>query len=192
MSAETVMAIQPDIVGHINGGTTSISIQEIEGLVTRSEMALEIVHCGNPRTAIHAVSVAQSANQLHRVIIGTDMPTGTGVIPLGMLRVISFLASIGEIPPGQAIAMATGNTARLHGYSLGSIRADYDADLVILDAPQGSVAGNALEALKAGDIPGISMVLIDGEVCVKKSRNTPPAAAMAQVIGEEDPGSAHH
>ena len=43
-----------------------------------------------------------------------------------------------------------------------------------MDAPMGSVGNNCLQALEAGDLPGISMVIIDSNVVVSKSKNTPP------------------
>lgn len=183
MSAATVLAIQPDIAGHINGGTTSISTREIETLVAESGMAIEIVHCGNPKTALHTLAIARAKKELHRVIVGTDMPTGSGVVPLGMLRMLAFFASLGDVPPEQAVAMATGNTARVHGLNTGRIQMGADADLVVLDAPIGSISDTALGALKAGDIPGVSVILIDGEVRVNRSRNTPAAARMAEIEG---------
>jgi len=50
-----------------------------------------------------------------------------------------------------------------------------------VDAPLGLVGRDAMEALQEGDIPGISAVIIDGEVLIRKSRNTPPATRMAIV-----------
>jgi enamidase len=67
-----------------------------------------------------------------------------------------------------------------------------EADLVICDAPIGSVAGDALAALAAGDLPGISMVLIDGKITIGRSRNTPPAARAAEVLKGAGPGSPGH
>jgi enamidase len=43
-----------------------------------------------------------------------------------------------------------------------------------MDAPMGSVGEDALAAIAAGDVPGVAMVLVDGEIVVSKSRNTPP------------------
>jgi enamidase len=54
-------------------------------------------------------------------------------------------------------------------------------DLVVLDAPWGSAASDALGAIATGDMPGISAVVIDGQVRTLRSRNTPAAARMATV-----------
>ena len=70
--------------------------------------------------------------------------------------------------------MATGNTARVHKLPRGVIAKGLEADLVIMDAPMGSVGEDALSAIAAGDVPAIAMVLVDGEIVVSKSRNTPP------------------
>jgi len=191
ISAEVVLEADPHVVGHINGGTTSMSEREIDSLVA-TEMALEIVHCGNGKTALHTLARARDARALHRIIIGNDAPSGTGVVPLGILRVIAHLASLGGVPPETAIAMATGNTARVYGLPVGVIEPGREADLCIVDAPVGSVGKTALEALAAGDLFGISMVLIDGQIRIGRSRNTPPAARAAEVIKGQGPGGGGH
>jgi enamidase len=72
--------------------------------------------------------------------------------------------------------MATGNTAKVFKLDTGVVQVGAPADLIMLDTPMGSVGKTALDAIKVGDIPGVSMVMIDGKVHVKTSRNTPPAA----------------
>jgi enamidase len=157
-----------------------------------TQMALEIVHCGNGKTALHTLERAKEAKALHRIIIGNDAPSGTGVVPLGILRVIAHLASLGGISPEVAICMATGNTARVYALPVGVIEIGREADLCIVDAPIGSVGKTALEALQAGDLFGISMVLIDGQVKVGRSRNTPPAARAAEVVRGHGPAGGGH
>jgi len=191
ISAEVVLEADPHVVGHINGGTTSMSEREIDSLVA-TQMALEIVHCGNGKTALHTLERAKEAQALHRIIIGNDAPSGTGVVPLGILRVIAHLASLGGIRPEAAICMATGNTARVYGLPVGVIEPGREADLCIVDAPVGSVAVTALQALTVGDLFGISMVLIDGQIKIGRSRNTPPAARAAEVIKGQGPGADSH
>ncbi|MEO7664154.1 MAG: amidohydrolase family protein [Candidatus Limnocylindrales bacterium] len=188
LGADAVLEARPHIVGHINGGTTAMSDADIERLIA-TDMAIEIVQCGNGRAALHAIRVAASRDDgLRRVILGNDAPSGTGVIPLGILRTMAMLASLGGVDPGVAVAMATGNTARVHGLDVGLLAPGRAADIVLADAPVGSVATTALGALAIGDIPGISMVLIDGEIRIGRSRNTAPAGRAAEVIGGGAPG----
>jgi enamidase len=191
ISAEVVLEASPDVVGHINGGTTSMSEREIDSLVA-TRMALEIVHCGNGKTALHTLARAREARALHRIIIGNDAPSGTGVVPLGILRVIAHLASLGGVGPEEAICMATGNTARVYGLPVGVIEPGREADLCLVDAPVGSVGKTALEGLAAGDLFGISMVLIDGQIRIGRSRNTPPATRAAEVVKGQGPAGGGH
>ncbi len=190
IGADDVLEAQPHIVGHINGGTTAVPDRDIERLVA-SDMAIEIVHCGNGRAGILAVQLAAASGGLHRVILGNDAPSGTGVVPLGILRMIAHLASLGGIDPAVAIAMATGNTARIHGLDVGRIEVGCAADICLVDSPIGSAATTALGALAIGDLPGISMVLIDGVVKVERSRNTAPAARNAEIVGGTAPAVGH-
>ncbi len=191
ITADVVLEADPDVVGHINGGTTSMSEREIDALVA-TRMALEIVHCGNGRTALHTLRRAQEAKAGHRIIIGNDAPSGTGVVPLGILRVIAHLASLGGVAPEEAVCMATGNTARVYKLPVGVIATGREADLCIVDAPIGSVGRTALEALRAGDLFGVSMILIDGQIKIGRSRNTPPATRAAEVIKGHGPAGGGH
>ena len=182
IGADAVLEAAPDIAGHINGGTTSLSESDIDRLIaSESRIALELVHCGNGRTALVALRRAAESGALDRVILGNDAPSGTGVIPLGILRLIAHLASLGGVAAETILCLATGNTARIHGLDSGILAPGRAADLCIVDAPVGSVAGTALEALATGDLPGISMILIDGVVTIGRSRNTAPAARLAMV-----------
>ncbi len=182
VTAEQVIKTDPDIVSHINGGPTAVSMEEVGRLITETSCALEFVHCGNPKVAVEAARLMVEHKALHRGIIGNDAPSGTGVVPLGILRVMNLLASLTPIQPEQTICMATGNTARVHKLNRGIIGEGKEADLVIMDAPMGSVGDDALSAIAAGDVPGVSMILVDGEIVVTKSRNTPPAIRQAHVV----------
>ena len=191
ISGDVVLEADPDVVGHINGGTTSMSEREIDALVA-TRMALEIVHCGNGKTALHTVRRAQEARATDRLVIGLDAPSGTGVVPLGIIRVLAHLVSLGGVAPEDAVCMATGNTARVYKLSAGVIAPGRDADLCIVDAPIGSVGRTALEALQVGDLFGISMILIDGQVKTGRSRNTPPATRAAEVVRGQGPAAGGH
>ena len=171
---EQVLGADPDIVCHINGGPTAVSMGEAEKLITQTSMAIELVHCGNMKAAVEIGGFLTKHNALQRGIIGNDAPSGTGVVPLGVLRVLSLLAGMTPIKPEQALCMATGNTARIHKLNRGVIAEGKEADLVVMDAPMGSVGKDALSSLAAGDVPAVSMVLVDGKIVVNISRNTPP------------------
>jgi enamidase len=176
MGHEAVCVADADIVAHINGGPTSLSIEELTKVMEGTHRAIEIVHNGNPRTALHALNTLREMGALARLVVGTDSPAGSGVQPLGIIRTVSFLASVGGLEPGLAVATATGNISRWRGLEQGVIAAGRPADLVFLDAPIGGAGRDAAEALLLGDIPGIGGVIIDGVARISaRSRNTPPA-----------------
>lgn len=182
ITAEDVLAVNPDVASHINGGPTAPPLADVEKLVKEGSMALEIVQCGNPKAALEALKLASSHNALGRVIFGNDAPSGTGVIPLGILRNIAFASSLGKIPAEKTIAFASGNTAKVYELPRGRIAPGLEADLLVMDRPVGSVGGDALKALEAGDLPGIALIMVDGEIKTFRSRNTPPPSRQVKKI----------
>lgn len=181
IDAETLLVLRPDIYGHVNGGPTALDVAGAERLVTETDGALQLVQAGNLRSSLEILEVARAADALDRVVIGSDTPTGTGVMPLGVLKTLAELCSLGGVPPEVAWCLATGNNARAFGIPGGMLAPGEAADLVVLDAPWGSVAGTATTALAVGDVPGISAVVIGGRVRTLRSRNTPAAARQVTV-----------
>src|SRR5579884_1222595 len=181
ITAEHLMRLRPDVCGHANGGPTALDDAGVRQLVTATDLVLQIVQAGNLRSALQIIQLAREHGALPRIILASDTPTGTGVMPLGVLKTICELSALAGLPPEQAIALATGNNARVWGLEAGVVAVGRPADLVVLDAPWGSVATDALGANARGDIPGISAVIIDGQVRTLRSRNTPAATRLAAV-----------
>ncbi|TIT61344.1 MAG: Enamidase, partial [Mesorhizobium sp.] len=144
--------------------------------------ALEIVHNGNLRTGLFVLELARQRGELSRVILGTDSPAGSGVQPLGILRTLTMLASLGGIAPEVAFCLASGNTARVRGLAdRGIIEVGRAADLIFIDQAIGGAGDGLLDSVALGNLPGIGMVIIDGEVRTNRSRNTPPAMRVPEV-----------
>ena len=193
ISHEVLLHLRPDVCGHVNGGTTSLDEAGTDRIIAESAMALQIVQAGNLRAALHIVKRAREAGALARVCVASDTPTGTGVMPLGVMKSVCELASLGDLPPEVVIALATGNNARAFRLAAGTgtLAVGAPADLVVCDAPSASLAGDALTAIARGDIPGISCVVIDGQVRVGRSRNTPMAKRLATFTGVTVAGAGH-
>jgi enamidase len=193
ISHEVLLHLRPDVCGHVNGGTTSLDEAGIDRIIAESEMVLQIVQAGNLRASLHIVKRAREAGALARVCVASDTPTGTGVMPLGVMKSVCELASLGDLPPEVVIALATGNNARAFRLAAGTgtIAVGAPADLVVCDAPSASLAADALTAIARGDIPGISCVVIDGQVRVGRSRNTPMAKRLATFTGITVAGAGH-
>ncbi len=178
---DIVLAADADVIGHINGGHTALPDDQIVTLCEKSSRALEVVHNGNERAALLTLRTAKDLKQLDRVILGTDSPAGSGVQPLGILRMISLLASLGEISAEIAVCFATGNTARIRKLDCGLIAPGRDATFVMIDKAQHSAGKTVLESIQRGDLPGIGMVIVDGMVSAQRSRNTPPATTSPEM-----------
>ncbi len=175
IDADTVLEADADIIGHINGGHTALPLRQIRCLCEGCGRGIEIVHNGNELAGLSALRFAKELNQLDRVILGTDSPAGSGVQPLGILRMIALLSSLGDTPAEQIIACATGNTARMRKLDCGLLEPGKSADFVLMDRAQHSAGSDLLHSIRQGDLPGIGMVVIDGIVRCARSRNTPPA-----------------
>ena len=190
---EVLLHLRPDVCGHVNGGTTSLDEAGIDRIIAESAMALQIVQAGNLRAALHIVKQARAGDALARVCIASDTPTGTGVMPLGVMKSVCEVASLGELAPEQVIALATGNNARAFRLArgVGTLVVGAPADLVVCDAPSASLADDGLTAVARGDIPGISCVVIDGQIRVGRSRNTPMAKRLATFKGVTVAGAGH-
>jgi enamidase len=173
--------MQPDIAGHVNGGTSSLPDGDIGRLVQGSSMALQIVQAGNLRSALVVLRAALEADGLDRVILGTDTPSGTGVMPMGVIKTVCELSSLGGLPATDVLAMATGNPGRVIRVDEGILEVGRPADLVLLQEPLGGTRADPLSAIENGDIPGICGVVIDGQIRALKSRNTPAPAREAVV-----------
>jgi len=177
---DMVQKIKPDIIGHITGGPIPMPEQDMIRIAHETECFMEICTSGNYRLALSLARVVKAKGLHHRVLIGTDTPGGTGIVPRGILREIAFLSSVGEIEPEKAICMATGNVGRAHDLDLGILEEGRPGDLVLMHKITGSVAEDALDSFAKGDLPGISYVIIDGEIRVAgRSQQTPPPERVA-------------
>jgi enamidase len=183
IGADVVLEADTDVVGHINGGHTALPDAEIRCICEGCRRGLEIVHNGNERAALFTLRLAREMNQLDRVILGTDGPAGSGVQPLGIVRMVAMLSALGDVPAEQAFCFATGNTARMRKLDCGLIEVGRAADFVLMDKAQHSAGANLLESVRLGDLPGIGMTVIDGVVRTGRSRNTPPAERLPEVVG---------
>ena len=180
---DVVLEADTDVVGHINGGHTALPDDQIRCICEGCKRGLELVHNGNERSALYTLRIAREMGDLHRVILGTDAPAGSGVQPLGILRMVSLLSSLGDVPAEIAFCFATGNTARMRALDCGLIEVGRSADFVIMDKAQHSPGKNILDSVQLGDLPGIGMTIIDGIVRTQRSRNTPPAGKVPESWG---------
>ena len=180
---DVVLEADADIIGHINGGHTALPDDQIVCLCENCQRGIEVVHNGNERAALLAVRTAFELGQPERVILGTDAPAGSGVQPLGILRMIAMLSSLGDIPVETVFCFATGNTARMRELDCGMIEEGKAADFILIDKAQHAPGKDILGSIRQGNLPGVGMTIIDGMVRSERSRNTPPAETLPEISG---------
>lgn len=172
---EHVLAIDPDVSFHTNGGPVAMPDSDFHQIVEESTIALQICTAGNLRTAILCAELLSNHDALDRLLIATDTPTGSGIMPLGMFYTITHLASLTDLAPELLVCAATGNNARVYNRNSGYVEVGRDADIAIIDAPLGGTQTEALKALKHGDPVAIGAVITAGRPrFVGRSRNSPP------------------
>jgi len=182
ITGDHLLALKPHVSFHVNGGPTAMPDKDFERIIRESDMALQICTAGNLRTALLCATLAQKLDAFDRLIVATDTPTGSGVMPLGMLYTIAHLASLAGIAPELAICAATGSNARVYRLNSGLLDAGKAADIVLIDAPDGGTQGDALSAIRNGDIAAVGAVISVGEPrFVGRSRNTPPTTRKISV-----------
>lgn len=194
--AEHILALDPDVSFHVNGGPIAMPDEGFPRLVNESKVALQVCTAGNLRTTLWLSKLVRDKDQFDRFLIATDTPTGSGIMPLGMMYTITHLASLADLPVEWAIAAATGNNARTYRLNSGFIAPGKDADIVIIDACLGGSKNDALSALSNGDVAAVSALVTDGVPrFVGRSRNTPEGIRKVRVVRNSVPqdfsGAAH-
>src|SRR6202021_1006016 len=106
------------------------------------------------RAALYTLRIAREMGDLGRVILGTDAPAGSGVQPLGILRMVSLLSSLGDVPAEIAFCFATGNTARMRALDCGIVEVGRAADFAIMARARIPPGKNILDSVQLGDLPG--------------------------------------
>lgn len=165
MDPDTVVGLNPDVICHVT--YANLRSETIERFFADTGAHIEFCRTQSPniKNTIEVVEKARERNELYRLILGNDAPSGLGVFPLGIWEMICLISGTAKLEPAQAVACATGNTAQAMGLqNVGTIAVGNWADLVICDAPVGAIQDTAGDSIAAGTIPGVSMVFIDGQL----------------------------
>ena len=182
ITGDHLLKMHPHVSFHINGGPTAMPDADFSRVILETDIALQVCTAGNLRTTLLCGRLAMQLGAFDRFIIATDTPTGSGIMPLGMLYTIAHLASLTDMSPEQFICAATGNNARVYKLNSGFLKPGSAADIVLLDAPDGGTQKTALAAIKHGDIAAIGAVVTAGVPrFVGRSHNTPATTRKARV-----------
>src|SRR4029078_3737399 len=93
ITGDHLLKMHPHVSFHINGGPTAIPDADFERVILESQIALQVCTAGNLRTTLLCARLAERHGAFDRFIIATDTPTGSGIMPLGMLYTMAHLAS---------------------------------------------------------------------------------------------------
>ena len=183
ITGDHLLAMRPHVAFHINGGPTAMPDADFERVIAESDIALQVCTAGNLRTTLLCAKLADKLGAFDRFIIATDTPTGSGVMPLGMLYTIAHCASLTGLPAERFICAASGSNARVYKLDSGVFAPGKAADVVLLDAPDGGTQSSALAAIQHGDIAAIGAVITAGVPrFVGRSRNTPATMRKARIV----------
>ena len=182
ITGDHLLKIRPHVSFHINGGPTAMPDADFARVILETDIALQVCTAGNLRTTLLCARLAREHGAFDRFIIATDTPTGSGIMPLGMLYTMAHLSSLTDMPAEHAISAATGNNAKVYGLDSGLLKPGKAADIVLLDAPDGGTQQTALGAINHGDVAAIGAVITAGiPRFVGRSRNTPATTRRARV-----------
>lgn len=196
ITGDHLLAVRPDVSFHINGGPTAMPDRDFSRVIDETDIALQVCTAGNLRTTLLCARLAWEAGAWGRFIIATDTPTGSGVMPLGILYTMAHIASLTDIAPEQAVCAATGSNARIYRLESGILAAGKEADVVLIDAPDGGTQTTGLAAIKHGDVAAIGAVVTAGVPrFAGRSRNTPATTAKVRIascrIPQDFSGAGH-
>src|SRR5215467_2650248 len=119
ITGDHLLAMHPHVSFHINGGPTAMPDADFQRVIKESEIALQVCTAGNLRTVLLCARLADQLGAFDRFIMGTDTPTGSGIMPLGLLYTIAHCASLTDMPPERFICAASGSNARVYGLDAG-------------------------------------------------------------------------
>ncbi len=183
INGDHLLAMKPNVSYHINGGPIAMPDEDFIRVIKESDIALQICQAGNIRTSLLCLNLAIENSAFDRFLIATDTPTGTGMMPLGMIKSVAEMATLSDYPPEWMIAAATGNAAKVYGLETGFLQPGKIADLLLVDAPMGGTQRTCLSAIKHGDVWSLVASITEGVPrFIGRSRNTPPPLRTPKVV----------
>ncbi len=181
---DVVLEVDADVVGHINGGHTALPDSQIRCICEGCKRGLEIVHNGNERAALYTLRTAQGtgpAGPRHpRHRCARPAPACSRSASCAWSRcsrrwAISRPRSPSALPPATPRACAKLDAGLIRSRHVGRFRLH----------GQGAAfrrARTCSESVQLGDLPGVGMVVIDGIARIQRSRNTPPATRIPDLV----------
>ena len=171
-TADDIFAIDPDVVCHLNGAPTPMSDEDVKRVIEEGDFYYDLTADGNMRVLVDAVETAAKVGKLGKLMIGTNIPSAAGYSPMGVwMGLAAACCGKRDLDPAVCICMGTGNVADCYGLDYGKVKVGYKADLLFIQAAYPATELDV--TLKAGDMPAIGCVMVDGEVVMPSCKNCP-------------------
>lgn len=180
--AKHVLAADPHVSFHVNGGPVAIPDADFPRLVNESGVAMQVCTAGNLRTTLLVADLLEKADALERLLIATDTPTGQRHHAAGHALHDHAPVRARRHGPGHRLFRGNGQQRRRVRARYRRAGAGREADVILLDACSGGSRNDALAAIANGDIPAVCAVVTAGVPrFVGRSRNTPASIKRVHV-----------
>ncbi len=172
LTADDLLAIQPDVICSVNGEPTPMSDADIEKVIKQGKSYYTLIAHGSLRSALLAYKLAAANKKTDKLLLGTNVPSMGGYSPLGLWTNIAALSNANQdVHPAAFIAMATGNVADCYGLDHGKLQKGYKLDLLFLDGFNPDTC--PFKTLQSGNMCSTSNVIIDGKLAMPHCKNVP-------------------
>ena len=110
------------------------------------------------------------------------------VMPTGMIKTITEMACLSDVPPEMLICAATGNNAKVFRLNCGFLQPGKDADILLFDAALAAPKSSALASIKSGDVSCAVGCFTSGVPrYIGRSRCAPPPGRYPKIIKNKIP-----
>ena len=171
-SLEDIQKIRPDALCHVNGAPTPMGAADMKELVQSGRYQMDTASNGNMKSLLNIGRWAAESGNLDKLMLGTNAPSMAGYSPMGLLIQMAILSSYADIPPEEAVALATGNISRFYDLDHGILQPGYKADLIFGET--GSPMPDLLSTLRFGRVPSVAGTVVDGRFTLARCKNTAP------------------
>ncbi|MEL6206907.1 MAG: hypothetical protein AAFR47_16555 [Pseudomonadota bacterium] len=182
IGANMVIKTGTDVADYINGGHSALADDQIDCLIETCTKGLEIVHRGNERVALLTLNTARELGRLDQIILGKVGQAGAGFQPFGALRMVAMRSSLGNVAPETAFRFGTVYMAHQRELDRGLLEVGKSAASVLMDQAKCALRKDLQASGAPGNLPGVGMTIIDGDVRSMRSGTTPPAQSLPEVV----------
>ena len=169
---EEIEQIAPDVLCHVNGAPTPLREDWLKELVQSGKYWFDCVSNGSETLLVKIAGWAAEAGTSHKMMLGTNVPSMSGISPMGLWIQMAAISQNVELPPEKVFAMASGNVAKCYGLDHGIIGEGQTADFLFTST--GSIMPDMLSTMAFGRVPSVAGTFINGAPGLAGCKNMAP------------------